>query len=299
MRSLALLLAALVLGAAARGLPAPALLVPAVGLVVVTVAAWATVTAAARRIRVSRHVPTREAIEGTPVHLRFGVDGLGRLPVRLEVQLAGDAWLPLAAGGADVALAVGSRGAHRLGPSALRVRDALGIAQRRLRAGGPEQLLALPKPDAGALGAGMPTTSTDDVDLDGLTPYTPGTPIARIHWPTLARGGGLHARRFAPASGAMPLVIVDAGGEPRREAVDWAARVAAGVILGLARTSGCRVLLPGDRVATTVAGTGERWRSVHRRLALLEPTAPGAGRRPAAEPPAGAVRIDAARAPAA
>ena len=297
-RSLALLLAAAALAAAAGGLPAPALLVPAVGLVVVTAAAWATVTLALRRVSVWRGVPTPEAIEDSPVGVRFDVDGLGRLPVRLEARLVGDAWLPLAAGVAAVPLTVGSRGSHWLRPSALRLRDALGIAERRLHVGRSELLLALPRPDAGALGPEILTSSTDDVDLDGLVPYTPGTPIGRIHWPTLARGAGLHARRIAPAAGAIPLVIVETGGGPAPEAVDWAARVAAGVILGLARTSGCLVLLPGDRVATTVTGTGDQWHRMHRRLALLEPSSRGAGRPPSAGREAGVVRIDARRAPA-
>jgi uncharacterized protein (DUF58 family) len=297
-RSLALLLAAAALAAAAGGLPAPALLVPAVGLVIVTAAAWATVTLALRRVSVWRGVPTPEAIEDSPVGVRFDVDGLGRLPVRLEARLVGDAWLPLAAGVVAVPLTVGNRGSHWLRPSALRLRDAFGIAERRLHVGRSELLLALPRPDAGALGPEILTSSTDDVDLDGLVPYTPGTPIGRIHWPTLARGAGLHARRIAPAAGAIPLVIVETGGGPAPEAVDWAARVAAGVILGLARTSGCLVLLPGDRVATTVTGTGDQWHRMHRRLALLEPSSRGAGRPPSAGREAGVVRIDATRAPA-
>jgi uncharacterized protein (DUF58 family) len=243
-------------------------------------------------------VPTPQTIEDTPVAVRFDVDGLDRLPVRLEFELAGDGWLPLPAGVAQVRLPVGRRGSHRLRPSAIRLRDALGIAERRLRVGRSELLLALPRPDAGALGAEILTSSTGDVDLDGLVPYSPGTPVGRIHWPTLARGAGLRARRIAPAPGAMPLVIVDTGGGPAPEAVDWAARVAAGIILGLARTSGCLVLLPGDRVATTVTGTGDHWHRMHRRLALLEPASRGAGRPPSVGREAGGVRIDASRAPA-
>jgi uncharacterized protein (DUF58 family) len=270
-----------------------------VGLVVVTAAAWATVTAASRRLSVWRYVPTREAIEDTPLRVRFDVDGIGHLPVTLEAQLAGDAWLPLAAGVTELALTIGRRGAHGLGPSPLRVRDALGIAERRLNAGRFELLLALPRPDAGALATRTRTGSTDEVDLDGLVPYTSGTPIGRIHWPALARGAGLHARRIAPAADALPLVIVDTGGNLGDGAVDWAARVAAGVILRLARAGGCRVLLPGDRIATTVSGMGRQWRAVHRRLALMQPSAPGARRPPVAERPTSTVRIDAAQAPAA
>ena len=88
----------------------------------------------------------------------------------------------------------------------------------------------------------------------------------------------------------LPLVVVDTAdtGDPR--AVDWAARTAAGVILRLAGTGGCRVLLPGDQVATTVTDLTAAWRGVHRRLALLQPAQPGrragtAGSRRGTRPP--------------
>jgi uncharacterized protein (DUF58 family) len=293
-----LLVAAAALAAGAGALPSPALLTPAVGLAIVAVAAWASVTLAARRLSISRQVLTREAVEDGPVALRFEVDGLGRLPVRLEAQVDG-AWAPLGVDGGELLLTLGRRGAYRLGPSPLRLRDALGIVERRLHAGRRVPLLILPRPDADALAARAHARPVDDdADLDGLTPYVPGTPIGRIHWPTLARGAGLHARRIAAAAGELPLVVVETSGNPEATAVDWAARVSAGHILGLARAGGCRVLLPGDRAATTVTDTAGQWRTVHRRLALLQPSAHRAPPTPVAGP-ASAVRIQAARAPAA
>jgi uncharacterized protein (DUF58 family) len=295
----ALLLGAGALTTAAGGLASPALLAPALGLAMVIVAAWASVAAAVRRLRVSREVLTPEVVEGGAVHLRFEVDGLRRLPVTLEAQVDGS-WVPLGAGGGELSLVAGRRGAYRLRPSPLRVRDALGIVRRRLHAGRPEPLLVLPRPDAGALAARLWGGPADDLDLDldGLAPYAPGTPIGRIHWPALARGAGLQARRFV-AAGGPPLVVVDMGGNPGASAVDWAARVAAGHILGLIRTGGCRVLLPGDRTATTVTDTAEQWRTVHRRLALMQPSAHAPRRAPLADLQAGTVHVDAARAPAA
>ena len=41
-------------------------------------------------------------------------------------------------------------------------------------------------------------------------------------------------------------------------------------MLALARSGGCRVLLPGDRVPTTLEDVGG-WPAMHRRLATLEP----------------------------
>lgn len=296
-RALALLLAAAALAAAAGGLPAPTLLVPAVGLAIVPVAAWASVAVAARRLRVARHVLTHEAVEDGPFHLRFEVGGLGRLPVALEALLGG-AWVPLGAGSGAASFAIGRRGAYRLGPSRGRLRDALGIVERRVHLGRPESLLVLPRPDAGALAPRPWVSPADDVDLDGLTPYAPGMPIGRIHWPSLARGAGLHARRVTAPPGGLPLVVVEVGANPRVSAVDWAARLAAGHILGFARAGGCRVLLPGDRTATTVTGTAGEWHAVHRRLALMQPSTRGAPRAALEDVP-NAVRIDAARAPVA
>jgi uncharacterized protein (DUF58 family) len=296
--ALSLLLAAAALAAVAGFLPAPTLLVPAVGLAIVPVAAWASVAAAARRLTISRRVLTQEAVEDGPFDLRFEVGGLGRLPVGLEALLDG-AWVPLGAGSGEVSLTIGRRGAYRLGPSPVRLRDALGIVERRLHVGRPEALLVLPRPDTGAFAARPWASPADDVDLDGLAPYAPGTPIGRIHWPTLARGAGLHARRITAAVGGLPLVVVDTGGNPGVSAVDWVARVSAGHIIGLARRGGCRVLLPGDRTATTVTDTAGQWRAVHRRLALMQPSAHRAPPAPLADVRAGAVRIDATRAPAA
>ena len=296
-RALALLLGAAALAAAAGGLPASALLVPAVGLAIVIVVACASVALAVRRVSVTRQVLTEEVLEDGSVDLRFEVGGLGRLPVRLEVQV-GRAWVPLGAGRRAISLTIARRGAYRLGPSALRLRDSMGLVERRLRVGTPEPLLVLPRPDAGALAAPPWATPADEVDLDGLAPYAPGTPIGRIHWPTLARGAGLHARRIAAAPGGLPLVVVETGGNPGCSAVDWAARVSAGHILRLARSGGCRVLLPGDRTATTVIDVAREWPSMHRRLALMKPSAHGTRPEHGADLRASALCIDATRAPA-
>jgi uncharacterized protein (DUF58 family) len=113
-----------------------------------------------------------------------------------------------------------------------------------------------------------------ELDPDGLQPYVPGSPIGRVYWPALARGAGLQQRRLAAPPTGLPLVVVDTTGASDPRAVDWAARAAAGAILRLASTGGCRVLLPGDQAATTVTDTAATWRGVHRRLALLEPAGP-------------------------
>jgi uncharacterized protein (DUF58 family) len=284
-RPLALLLAAAALVALAGAIPSPALMPVAVGLAVVAVAAWAATTVAVHRISITRTLAVHEASEYEPIRVDFDVVGLGRLPVTLEAVSGAGAWTPL---GGALELTVPRRGAHRLAPSELRVRDWLGIADRQVTAGRPERLLILPAPEERRLPAPVGGIAAGDPEPDGLQPYAPGIPMARIHWPALARGAGLHARRVAPGPHELPLVVVDTSGTLQPGAVDWAARAAAGHVLRLARNGGCRVRLPGDRHETTVADAAA-WRALHRRLAFLGPAPPT----PA--PPA-AIRIVAAAA---
>jgi uncharacterized protein (DUF58 family) len=275
-----LLLVAVALAVVAGALASLALFALAVGLLVVTLAAGASVAVAARRLVVTRSVPHREVGEDQPISVCLQVRGPGRLPlpVHLEAQVDTDRWVPLGEGGGRLQLLVGRRGAWRLDPSRLRLRDGLGIVQWPLVVGRPEPLLILPTPDLRVPTPPRPDARAGDPDLDGLEPYVPGTPINRVHWPALARGAGLQQRRLATPAAGLPLVMVDTAdtGDPRT--VDWAARTAAGAILQLAGTGGCRVLLPGDQAATTVTDLTAAWRGVHRRLALLQPAGPAAGR---------------------
>jgi uncharacterized protein (DUF58 family) len=289
------------LAAAAGALASLALFALAVGLVVVTVAAGVSLLLAARRLAVIRSVPQREAREDQAIGLCFQVRGLGRvpLPVRLEAQADAGGWVPLGERGGMLQLTIGRRGAWQLAPSRLRLRDGLGIFEWSVLAGQPESLLVLPTPD---LAVRIPPRSgaraaDADPDPDGLQPYTPGTPIGRIHWPALARGADLQQRRLATSPTGLPLVVVDTTGASDPRAVDWAARTAAGVILRLAGIGGCRVLLPGDPTATTVTDLAATWRGVHRRLAGLEADRAGADRAPLGAGQAPDVHIRAARAP--
>jgi uncharacterized protein (DUF58 family) len=279
-RGLGLLLVAVALAVAAGALASLALFALAIGLLVVTVVAGASVLLAARRLRVTRSLTQHETQQDQPIGVCLQVQGLGRLPLPVHLQAQVDAgnWMPLEDRGGTLELTVGRRGAFMLGPSRLRLQDTLGIFQRSLLAGQPEPLLLLPAPDPRVP---VPSSSAawagdGDPDPDGLQPYVPGTPIGRIYWPALARGAGLQQRRLAPPPTGLPLVLVDTTGTGDPRALDWAARAAAGVIVGLARSGGCRVLLPGDRTLTTVTDTGASWRGVHRRLALLGPADPPA-----------------------
>jgi uncharacterized protein (DUF58 family) len=286
-RPVGLLLAAAALAVFAGAMPAPALMPVAVGLALVTVAACAAVTLAAGRLTVTRTLAVHEAREHEPIRVEFEVGGVRRLPVTLEARNGAGAWTPL---GGGLELTVPRRGAHRLAPSQLRVRDRLGIAHRHVTAGQPERLLILPAPQGSLLHASTAGLAAGDPEPDGLQAYTPGIPMTRIHWPTLARGAGLHARRVASGPHELPLVVIDTSGALQPGAIDWAARAAAGHVERLAHSGGCRVRLPGDRRETTVADPGA-WRALHRRLAVLAPA-------PATPAPPAAIRIAAAAATA-
>src|SRR6266536_2289225 len=103
-------------------------------------------------------------------------------------------------------LNVGRRGLWRLAPSRLRLRDALGIFERSMLAGQPEQVLILPAPDPAMPIPARPAScaAPGEADLDGLEPYVPGSPIGRIHWPALARGAGLQQRRLPGLAARRP-----------------------------------------------------------------------------------------------
>jgi uncharacterized protein (DUF58 family) len=295
-----LLLIAVALAVVAGALASLALFALAVGLLLVTLAAVVSVALAARHLAVIRSIPQREVGEDQPVGVRLQVRGPARLPlpVYLEAQVDTDGWMPLGEGGGLLQLLVGRRGAWRLEPSRLRLRDGLGIVQWPLVVGRPEPLLILPTPDLRVPIAPRPDARAGDPDLDGLEPYVPGTPISRVHWPALARGAGLQQRRLVSPPGGLPLVVVDTADISDPRAVDWAARTAAGAILRLVGTGGCRVLLPGDQVATTVTDLTAEWRGVHRRLALLQPAGPAAGRGPLEAGAVSVLNVRAARAPA-
>jgi uncharacterized protein (DUF58 family) len=295
-----LLLGAVALAVVAGALASLALFALAIGLLLVTLAAGVSVAATARHLAATRSIPQREVGEDQPISLRFQVRRPGRLPlpVHLEAQADPYRWVPLGEGGGWLQLLVGRRGAWRLEPSRLRLRDSLGIVQWSLVVGRPEPLLILPAPDLRVPIPPQSDARVGDPDLDGLEPYVPGTPIGRVHWPALARGAGLQQRRLAAFPGGLPLVVVETADTGDPGAVDWAARTAAGTILRLAGSGGCRVLLPGDQVATTVTDLTAAWRGVHRRLALLQPAGPATGPGPLEAGEAPVLHVRAAHAPA-
>jgi uncharacterized protein (DUF58 family) len=282
----ALLLTAALLGSVA-------LFAFALGLLVVVAGCLAVTAIAARRLRVTRTVDQTEVLEGRPVTLRFEVRGLRGLPVHPEVRDEDGRWQRLE-GSAPTRLTIERPGAHLIGPSAVRVRDDLRLFSRQRSAGEPAVVLVLPEPaSAGVQPHPQGADPGGDPEPDGLQAYSRGTPVGRIHWPSVARAGEWQERRVISAPRGMPLVVVDLSGAPSDRAIDWTLRAAAGQIHGLARAGGCRVLLPGERLPIPVENVAEGWPTVHRRLASArgtrDPAAPTA--------PSGAVHIRATQAP--
>jgi uncharacterized protein (DUF58 family) len=263
------LTAAAILTGLAAALPSLTLFALAMGLLVTVAGATALTLSAASRLSISRSLPVREVREDEPLALEFAVRLPRWLPARIEVLTGPRAWTPLDGPGGAVELLIDRRGAHLVGPSQVRLGDPFGIVRRRVRAGKPEPVLVLPE-----IGVDTPIdpprgARADDLDPDGLRPYVPGSPISRIHWASLARGGELQERRMIAPPTGLPLVIVDTTGADDPRAIDWVARASAGSVLALARGGGCEVLLPG--VPTPLpAVDGPSWRGVHRRLALLD-----------------------------
>jgi uncharacterized protein (DUF58 family) len=112
------------------------------------------------------------------------------------------------------------------------------------------------------------------VDLDGLRPYRVGTPASRIHWPAVARGAGLIERRLQADGDARPVVVLDARMPDRPtpaeiDQLDAAVRAAASLVLDLARSGGCGLLLPGEQRATALDRELVVWPAAYARLALV------------------------------
>lgn len=286
---LALLLAAALLGSVA-------LFAFALGLLALVGGARAATAFGARRLVVERAIEETEVLEDRPLTLRFGVRGPRALPVHAEIRAEDGTWRRLGRESAR-RCTIGRPGPHLFGPSTVRVRDDLGLFSSRPRpAGEPRVVLVLPAP--ANVGLQLQAHGADpggDPEPDGLQPYSRGTPVGRIHWPSVARAGEWQERRVITAPRGMPLVVVDLSGAPSEEAIDWTLRAAAGQIHVLARAGGCRVLLPGERHPIAVENVAGAWPSMHRRLASLR------GSLDAAAPPSppGAIHVRATAAPSA
>ena len=258
------------------------LYVPGVAFLVLPVGAWAWIASTARGLRVRRELGARRVVEDEPLSVVLAIDS-GRLPLSTgEVQ---DALLadpvPLARGRraqrVRITARFGRRGRRALEPSAVVLRDPVGLVSRSVVAAGGDEVLVLPRVEPvrtagggdedGRRQRGRPAIAAE-VELDGVREHRTGTPASRIYWPALARGAGLMERRLRAESDSTPLIVLDARGSSE-EALDAAVRAVASLAVELARSTGCSVLLPGDRRATALDSTLAAWPHLHARLALV------------------------------
>ena len=168
-----------------------------------------------------------------------------------------------------------------LPPPALVLRDPFGLAQRvvagarrRRDARAAADLPGQRRPRAGETAtpahARAALIAAAETEIDGLRPYREGSPASRIHWPAFARGAGLMERKLISEADSRPLVVLDPRAPASPEALDAAVRAAALAGRALRQRSGCALLLPGDRRATSIEHDLLAWPRAHVRLALLD-----------------------------
>lgn len=113
-----------------------------------------------------------------------------------------------------------ARGHHRVGPLTVDATDAFGLARRRVRLEGRDDLIVTPEiedlavpPDAGS-GAGFGATRSRQLMRTGddyytMRGYQEGDDLRRIHWPSVARTGELMIRQDESSRRASAMIFVD------------------------------------------------------------------------------------------
>jgi uncharacterized protein (DUF58 family) len=286
----------------------PALYVPAIalGLLAVGTLAWVEVAARGARMRTFPGPPTIE--EGRPYPLRLRVDWGRAPPPGGELSHPGlrDP-VPVGPGSHPEVVAelrFSRWGPREIDPATLSVHDPLHLHRRVVEGRPGPRVLVLPRIEpvlAPAQGnGGAPGLSSGRVgtraggragqpiepEIDGLRPWSQGTPASRIHWPSLARTGELMERGLTGGGDSSPLVVLDRSRGADSESLLQAVRAAASLCLHLARAGGCSLLLPGESRVLAIDRGLRSWPQVHARLALVDPelSVP-------ADPPSGATTI--------
>ncbi len=279
---------------AASGFDEPSLYVPGIALLILGVGSWVWVQAASYGAAITRVPGPPTVEEETPYPIRLTLErGMVRAPgSELDEPMIGHPVRLTRTSPRRIRVDVrfARRGRRGLEGADLTIRDPLGLAVRRMSSA-PAEVLVLPRVEKLGLEAAGVTTGLGreasrlsahaaELELDSLRPYREGAPASRIHWPTVARRGEMVERRLIADVDLRPLVVVDPRKPPTPEALDQALRAAASLCVHLAATSGCSLLLPGDRRANDIAPDLRAWAPLHARLALVEAEdgAPVAGR---------------------
>ncbi len=242
-----------------------------------------------RGLTVQRRMPG-QAVENEDVRVQLRVSNpgrVGRFLFRVEDQLP--EWLASdRAGGVVHHLPSGEqtaltytvhplkRGVHKLGPIWLATTDAAGLFRFRRRAGEAAELVVHPAPAPvpnlrlggdPAMGAHQPTRrpAQDGADFHSVREYVPGDDLRRIHWKSTARLGVFNVLEFEQSLSSGVTLILDLNadgdvGEGRRNTVEYAVKLAAGVVQqSLARGSVCHLVAQGreDRSVRVARGRAD------------------------------------------
>ncbi len=305
-RARELTLTGVLLCAAAVVLGVPALYIPGVAALLATAAARLWVSHLARRTHLTLSCAAPSADEGEPVAVSVRVER-GLLP------FPGGTLRPWP-GAAELALPLGRtlestgnaviprRGRHRVGPARVRIADPFGLCARELASDSAE-LLVLPRIhriEASALafleGLGGSRREPPQA-LDSLRAHRPGSPAARIHWPTVARTGVLMERSLRAEDEPRVLIELDTTRPDSEGELDMAVRAAASLCLHLARRGGCLVALGDDPHPTLLGSDLQGWMALLARMAVLEARTT-ARRAPSAERGRSLIRVTASSDPA-
>jgi uncharacterized protein (DUF58 family) len=282
-RAAAVLAAGVALVLLAFMFDATPLLVPGVAFASLGIGAPLWVWSLTRAASIGRRLEQERVVEGEPLEAMIEVRGWVPGGEVFDPLAGAPVPIPTARRAAIRVLArFDRRGARRLEPPSLRLRDPLALAACTWTAAGPPQdVLVLPRTEpvrwvgrggeaAGAAAARTRAELLAAVEVDGLRPYRRGTPASRIHWQALARGAGLLERRLRVDGDQTPLIVLDARGSGPREHLDAAVRAAASLTLELARAGGARLLLADERRALAIEPDLAAWPAAHARLALVE-----------------------------
>ena len=162
-----------------------------------------------------------------------------------------------------------TRGVHRIGPLAVRVRDPFGLGLRAAAISGDAELVVLPKvvplPSARSLGSGIGSEGSVPhmVALHGeddqtVREYRDGDDLRRIHWPASARTGELMVRQEDRPAKRRAVVILDSragghAGSGRSSSLEWCVTTAASVTAHVGAAGYAVHLLTADQRSDTSA----------------------------------------------
>ena len=160
-----------------------------------------------------------------------------------------------------------TRGVHRIGPLAVRVRDPFGLGLRAAAVSGDAELVVLPRvvplPSARSLGSGIGSEGSVPhmVALHGeddqtVREYRDGDDLRRIHWPATARTGELMVRQEDRPAKRRAVVILDSrssghAGSGRSSSLEWCVTTAASVTSHVGAAGYAVHLLTADAGADT------------------------------------------------